>query len=401
MSSTRPTLHFTCRDGWINDPLGLTWHDGQYHLFFQYVPQTQDWAPQCHWGHCTSPTLTGWQEQDIALAPGDGDDGVWSGSLTIDDAGQTRIFYTAVSTPDYAVGRVRVATPDDPAWNTWNKGPVVVTAPESTAATAFRDPFVFRDAGKWRMLVATALPGNIGAASCFSSTDLERWTFEGLAASRSSAEREGAWTGSLWECPQLLELDGQHYLIMGVWEDDQLHHVAYACGTWSEAVFTAESWHQLTHGSSYYAPSLFRDKEGNPGIIFWLRNASGPDWTGALSIPYLIEATDGKLRLVPHPDVTQAADASTTTHATILEWNPADNDLLIQTDQDILISRQGDLLAVECGGELNTLVPCGPGNLTVIADGPICEVALGLAVYAVASASDVRVSLVAKSPPND
>ena len=78
MVSTRPALHFTCRDGWINDPLGLTWHDGQYHLFFQYVPQAQGWAPQCHWGHCTSPTLTGWQEQDVALAPGDGDDGVWS-----------------------------------------------------------------------------------------------------------------------------------------------------------------------------------------------------------------------------------------------------------------------------------------------------------------------------------
>ena len=57
---SRPAFHFTAHSGWINDPLGLTFHGGQYHLFYQHIPGATDWAPQCRWGHATSADLLTW-----------------------------------------------------------------------------------------------------------------------------------------------------------------------------------------------------------------------------------------------------------------------------------------------------------------------------------------------------
>jgi L-lactate dehydrogenase complex protein LldG len=83
MSAARPQIHFTVREGWINDPLGLTWHEGEYHLFFQFVPGQTVWGPEQRWGHATSEDLLHWTEGPVALEPGDGDDGVWSGSVVV------------------------------------------------------------------------------------------------------------------------------------------------------------------------------------------------------------------------------------------------------------------------------------------------------------------------------
>ena len=121
--AARPALHLTAREGWINDPLGLTYHRGLYHLFFQYVPGQNFWGPECQWGHAVSEDLLTWTERDIVLAPGDGDDGCWSGSLVVDDAGQATVFYTSIQLDDLNIGRIRTAQPDDEGWNTWRKGP--------------------------------------------------------------------------------------------------------------------------------------------------------------------------------------------------------------------------------------------------------------------------------------
>src|SRR3954471_487360 len=110
----RPLLHFTAGAGWINDPHGLTYRDGTYHLFFQHLPTASAWAPDCHWGHATSPDLLRWTEQPVALRPGDGDDGCWSGSVVAPGDGDAALFYTSVRAPNLELGRVRRARPADP-----------------------------------------------------------------------------------------------------------------------------------------------------------------------------------------------------------------------------------------------------------------------------------------------
>ena len=305
----RPQFHFTTDAGWINDPLGLTWKDGKYHLFYQYVPGRTTWASNCHWGHATSSDLVSWSEEGIALAPGDGDDGIWSGSIATDAMGHSKLFYTSVQEPGIGIGTIRSATPDDDTWNHWTKGPAVISAPEG-GVVAYRDPFVFRDGNKWRMFVGAGLEGGIGAAISYSSKDMDTWELDGIAAQRPGSERPGSeteqtWTGTMWECPQLFEIDGAHVLVTSVWEDDVLHYVAYGVGSYSDGIFTARTWKQLTYGPGYYAPSFFRDKEGKPALIFWIRGVISPDreWASALSIPHTLTLEDDTLIATPHQDL--------------------------------------------------------------------------------------------------
>ncbi len=129
MSTPRPALHYAPPSGWVNDPLALTFHEGRYHLFFQYVAGRTTWDVACAWGHATSPDLHTWETQPVALEVGDGEDGVWSGSL-VDGI----VFYTAVDAGNADQGRVRRALPDDASWTTWRKEDVVLERDRPTAA---------------------------------------------------------------------------------------------------------------------------------------------------------------------------------------------------------------------------------------------------------------------------
>ncbi|MEW9872727.1 glycoside hydrolase family 32 protein [Arthrobacter sp. HS15c] len=300
----RPAFHFTAAEGWINDPLGVTWKDGQYHLFYQYVPGRTTWASNCHWGHATSPDMIAWTEQGVAVAPGEGDDGVWSGSIVTGTDGAATMFYTSVTEPDLGIGTVRTATADDASWNSWTKGPKLMSAPD-LGVVAYRDPFVFRDGGQWRMFVGAGLKGGTAAAVSYSSPDLSQWTLDGIAAERAGTETEPVWTGTMWECPQLFEIDGSHVLVTSIWEDDVLHYVAYGVGSYADGKFTARSWGQLSYGKSYYAPSFFRDKDGAPSLIFWVRGVISPDgqWASALSVPHTLTLDGDTLVAAPHADL--------------------------------------------------------------------------------------------------
>src|SRR3954466_5271356 len=124
----RPHLHFTATRGWINDPHGLTWHDGRYHLFFQHVPDAAAWSLAVHWGHAVSDDLVHWSERPVALSPDDADDGVWSGCVVEPEGGTARLFYTSVRSERLGLGVVRTASPDDDTWDTWHKSDVVLVA---------------------------------------------------------------------------------------------------------------------------------------------------------------------------------------------------------------------------------------------------------------------------------
>ena len=114
-----------------------------------------------------------------------------------------RIFYTSVAESNLNLGRVRVATPGDPEWLTWQKGPVVAALPEGLGVTDYRDPVIRRDPDAWRMFVGASLYSDTAVVFSYTSQDLDAWEYEGIVAQRSAAETEPIWTGTLWECPQI------------------------------------------------------------------------------------------------------------------------------------------------------------------------------------------------------
>ncbi|KQQ07589.1 glycoside hydrolase family 32 protein [Rathayibacter sp. Leaf296] len=373
----RPRIHFTAESGWINDPHGLTFHDGRYHLFHQYVPDSTVWAPNCHWGHAVATDLLHWEHRPVALAPGDGDGGIWTGSLVVAEDG-ARILYTSTVEADYALGRVRVARPVDESWNEWVKGDVLVEPPADPDVVVFRDPFVLREGEGWRMFVGAGTAAGEALAITYTSSDLDSWQHDGVAARRSSAEREPVWTGALWECPQVVEVDGRHVLISSVWDDDVLHYAAYGIGDYADGRFEAHDWGRLSFGDSYYAPSFFRDEDGRPCLMFWMRGVADAEagWSSALSLPHLLAIRDERLVLLPHPAWAggRSVEAEGPLDGPVrLDWTPeAPGDRLEIAPSSALVWSGSELVLERAGSEPWT-APHAGGPIAVAVDGPVLE----------------------------
>lgn len=385
----RPALHFTVGRGWINDPHGVTFRDGQYHAFYQYVPGQTVWGPNCHWGHAAGPDLLSLRELSVAIAPGDGDDGIWTGCLVTDDHDNTRIFYTSTTTPDFGIGRIRVATPDDDDWRGWSKGEFVVEAPVDLDLIAYRDPFVVQEGASWRMFVGGALRVGTAAALSYLSDDLEHWTYSGVALQRSTTETEPVWMGALWECPQILSIDGRAVMVSSVWDNDVLHYAGYAVGSYSDGRFVADNWGRLTFGDSYYAPSLFTDADGRPCLLFWMRGITDENagWASAHSIPYLLTRDNDRLVASVHPDVEKhrggrAESGRVEGAAADVVWVDGEGGKLTIGSRAAMVSirwLQGELRVQErtagvAGTERSVPVR---GVVRVVIDGPVLEVSSG------------------------
>lgn len=384
----RPALHFTPASGWINDPHGITVRDGRYEAFFQHVTSGTTWAPECHWGHATGPDLLTLREGPVAIAPGDGDDGIWTGCV-VHDGDDARAFYTATSVPDFGIGRVRVARPTDASWNEWTKGGVVVEAPAELDLIAFRDPFIRREGDGWRMFVGAAGRDGTAHALTYTSPDLDSWQYDGVALQRHSDEREPVWMGALWECPQIFELDGRAAMVSSIWDDDVLHYAAYALGTFTDGRFIADHWERLTWGDSLYAPSLFTDADGMPALTFWLRGIQGDGWAGAHSVPYRLSIENGRLVARPHPDVAAhrtavRPDGRVDGLAADIEWACLEGTLTMASGGDLVvaIARGGGGVIVTTGAGETSLPAAGVVRLIV--DGPVLEVSSDAGVFAAA-----------------
>ena len=204
----RPQLHFTPPKSWMNDPNGLVYYAGQYHLFYQYYPDAMVWGPM-HWGHAVSSDLLHWQHLPIALYP-DTLGMIFSGSAVIDHNNSSGLG-TLSNPPMVAVftyhdaNREKVGLGDDEtqglaysldSGRTWNKyahNPII----RNPGFKDFRDPKVFwyEPAKKW---IVTVVAGD--HAEFYGSPDLLHWT------KLSEFGKEYGSHNGVWECPDLFPL---------------------------------------------------------------------------------------------------------------------------------------------------------------------------------------------------
>ncbi|GJF35038.1 glycosyl hydrolase family 32 [Kitasatospora sp. NE20-6] len=305
-----PAVHVRPPKNWINDPNGLTFHDGHYHVFFQYNPHAPTHT-KVHWGHYRSADLVTWEQLPIALTPTPGGhdaDGCYSGNA-VSDGARMVAFYSA-HRQDRWWQPVTSAESRDGGL-TWAKRPelLIPTPPDGT--TMYRDPYVWREDGRWRMLVGASLTGDRGAALLYESADLEQWHYRGpfLAADDGHAPGTGGWTG--WECPQYAAFDGQGALVVSLWDAvGGPRNVRVYVGTESAGVFTPAAHQPLDHGPDFYAPALLRAPDGRWLLWGWSWEARDTDWSdeagwaGTLTLPRELTLTqDGRVHQQPAREI--------------------------------------------------------------------------------------------------
>lgn len=196
----RPQFHFTPASNWMNDPNGLVYYKGEYHLFFQHNPFGNTWG-HMSWGHAVSRDLVHWKQLPLAI-PEQGDEAVFSGSAVVDVGNTSGLgteqdppmvaIYTAAK-PGSQAQSLAYSTDRGRTWKRYAGNPVL-----DIGSGEFRDPKVFWYApGKrWVMSVSHAVEHRI---SFYSSPDLEHW-------SHLSDFGPQAATGGAWECPDLFPL---------------------------------------------------------------------------------------------------------------------------------------------------------------------------------------------------
>ncbi|MDQ4213876.1 glycoside hydrolase family 32 protein [Microbacterium capsulatum] len=204
----RPLIHFTPARNWMNDPNGLVFHEGRYHLFFQYNPHGPVHA-NMSWGHATSRDLVRWQEHPVAI-PADENEQIFSGSVVVDNEGTSGFaaegetalvaVYTSVDAQTSIQSQALAYSVDDGmTWTKYAGNPVL-----DRGSLAFRDPKVFRYEGPagayWVMVAVEAGDRQV---MLYRSDDLRSWSF-------LSAYGPAGAVGGEWECPDLfpLSLDG-------------------------------------------------------------------------------------------------------------------------------------------------------------------------------------------------
>jgi fructan beta-fructosidase len=292
----RPQFHFTTKRGWINDPNGLIFYEGEYHLFYQHNPYEKEWE-NMSWGHAVSKDMIHWEELPTALSP-DNIGTMFSGSAVIDynntagfNKGNTPAMvatYTAF-TDEKQVQCVAYSLDRGRTWTKYSKNPIIDSKAKWNSNDT-RDPRVFwyKPGNHW-VLVLNERDGH----SIYNSKNLKDWTFESHI------------TG-FWECPDLFELpvDGDKSKTKWVMYGASN---TYMIGAFDGKKFTPESGkHYYVTGTIYAAQTFTNipESDGRRIQIGWGK-VSHPDmpFNGMMLLPteLKLKTTKDGIRLFSEP----------------------------------------------------------------------------------------------------
>lgn len=305
--------HIMAPANWINDPNGLVYYKGEYHVFYQHHPFNEHWGPM-YWGHVKSKDLVHWEHLPIALAPGDGYDldGCFSGSA-VDDNGTLTLIYTGHNWIDqqkdlYKQNQSIAISHDGMNFEKVAENPVIQEAP-ADSSKHFRDPKVWKHEDTWYMVVGNSTKENKGRVLLYESKNLREWTYKGVLAEADEK------LGFMWECPDFFELDGKHVLMFspqGIEAEgdnyQNLFQTGYMVGTYDYETneFQHGEFHELDKGHDFYAVQTFLDGKGRRIAIGWMdmweseMPTKEDGWAGALTLPReLFLNKEGKVIMKP------------------------------------------------------------------------------------------------------
>ena len=315
----RPLFHLSPRVGWMNDPNGFSFYQGQYHLFYQYYPYNSYWGPM-HWGHAVSPDFLRWTYLPAALAPDEKYDkaGVFSGSAVELPDGRQLLVYTGVAETYEEKGKKTVrqtqclAVGDGLDYVKYEGNPVISSEmiPEGGSLEDFRDPKIRKiEDGTYRMLVANRPADGSGQLLLYRSNDAFHWEFHKVFAQNFNR------FGKMWECPDFFELDGKSVLLVSpqdmLPEGFEYHNgngTLCLIGDYDPCAetFTEETNQAVDYGIDFYAMQTILSPDGRRIMIGWMQNwdtigvrEPRDPWFGQMSLPRELRIIDGKLYQYP------------------------------------------------------------------------------------------------------
>ena len=292
----RPQFHYSARRGWINDPNGLVYYDGEYHLFYQHNPFGVEWG-NLNWGHAVSRDLLHWEELPEALEIDETGE-MYSGSAVVDydnvsglgaDGNPAMLAFYTLQGQHGQVQCLAYSLDKGRTWKKYDNNPIIDTAMKG-GTWHNRDPKVFWYApGKHWVMVLHEKDGH----SIYNSVDLINWTYT-------------SHTTGFWECPELFELPVDGDLSHTKWVMSGASGT-YMVGTFDGKQFTPESGKYYYSTGYLYAPQTFNnipDADGRRIQISWgsIRHSDMP-FTGMMLLPVelkLVTTKDG-IRMTAMP----------------------------------------------------------------------------------------------------
>ncbi len=297
----RPNFHFTPKKGWMNDPNGMIFLNGQYHLFYQHYPDATVWGPM-HWGQATSKDLVQWDHQPIALYP-DSIGMIFSGSAVLDKNNTSGLgrngvaplvaIFTQHFMPGEKAGRtdfqnqsIAYSLDQGKTWTKYAGNPVLKTP----NLKDFRDPKVIWHGPTQKWIMSLAVANHI---EFYSSPNLINWTKESEMGKDLFAH------GGVWECPDLLSFDVNGKTVwvllvsMNPGGPNSGSATQYMVGDFDGHVFkpftTDIKW--MDYGPDNYAGVNFSNLGDRKVLIGWMSNWNYANlvptekWRSAMTVP--------------------------------------------------------------------------------------------------------------------
>ena len=324
----RPGFHLTPPTGWLNDPNGLCYFRGEYHVFYQYHP----FGPACglkFWGHCKSRDLLSWERLPVMLCPDLPCDvhGAYSGSALCEEEG-LYLYYT---------GNVKLEGNYDYVHNGREANTVLAYSPDGVRLAwkrllmrnadypagltcHVRDPKVWKQDGVYYMVQGARTDADTGAVLVFASQDKLHWK-------HINTLRTPEPFGYMWECPDLFQLDGQWFLMVspqGVERKGPGYENRYACGYFPlrgdfRGAYSLGPFVPLDYGFDFYAPQTFSDGARRL-LIGWMgmpdadyhNPTAARGWQHCLTVPRELYREGERLHMRPVRELEGLREASRT-----------------------------------------------------------------------------------------
>ncbi len=328
----RPRYHFIPPQHWMNEPHALLHFKGKYHITYQHNAHAPFWH-NISWGHAVSDDLVHWKDLPDAIVPEKGTvapDGIWSGSASVDGAGNPAFFFTAGNnalSPNQMTGLARSTyTQDgDLELKHWQLHETPVTVLDRNIEITghkllpdeYRDAYVWREGDFWCQLVGAGIEDVGGTALLYTSSDLENWQYR-KPFLVGDINRYPV-TSMMWELPVFLPLgQGKHVFLFSPWWSHPspyfLKYVPYWVGRWDAETLTFTPDHAepriFDYGEHFTGPSGSVDELGRALVFNIAQTKRSPQdaydsgWENNAGLPIILFLhEDGELGIKPIPEL--------------------------------------------------------------------------------------------------